>query len=267
MRLAMLGACLLVVMSGCGSDSKSSGSAGSGSSDGGAGGLSFESGLEAGSGASSENSGGVGGLSGSSDLAGAGGLLAGSGSVAANGGPSAGGAGQAAAGQGGAAGQTSTDAGAGAGGTLAEDDGKATEGYEEGVVGTQAMALLSSDAQAQAVCKKAGEEISTSELDKWVSGACALQGVVQEEQGNGTCEDVQKACVSTTPGSSACTKAQFADCVVTADAYVACVKALAEASSTAYSSFTCNTASSQFKAPATPAACTDVISKCPDLNN
>jgi hypothetical protein len=255
MRLAMLGACLLVVMSGCGgSDSKSS----SGSS-GGAGGISFESGGSGSgdlvTGLPNTTDGGLAGAAGSdlvSDtVAGAGAAAGGAGGVAQND------AGQ----------QGSVDQTAAAGGSGAGDAAGPTQGYEAGVTGSEAMALLASDEQAQAVCKKAGEEVSTNNVDKWVSGACALQGVVQEEQGNGTCEDVQKACTSTTPGSTKCTKAQFADCVVTADAYVACVKALAAASVTAYANFDCNTPSSQFTAPATPAVCTDVISKCPDLQN
>jgi hypothetical protein len=172
------------------------------------------------------------------------------------------------AGQGGAAG-SAAGAGAaqgGAGGTPGTvDEVGETRGYEAGVTGGAALALLENDAQAQAVCKKAGELTTQAEIDRWTAGACALEGVSQQEQGNGSCASFQAACVQAAGTASKCTKAQFSDCVVTADAYVACVKAMADAAVAAYSGFTCSTPTSQFKKPATPDACKDVAPRCPNL--
>lgn len=175
------------------------------------------------------------------------------------------------AGKGGAGG--SLDSGAGKGGSGGSLGGAAGKGGAGGAPSGNVTKLgdISNDAQAQAVCDKVKSQIKPADLTVIDRGACTLQGLAGELQGAGDCTKLTAECLEEQKSSESddsCTASDFPSCPdVTVDEFVACAKANLEVSKSYFAKLSCDSQLDDLVDPETPAACSSLFAKCPELGD
>ena len=173
----------------------------------------------------------------------------------------------------GAAGKGGLGGAAGRGGSGGSLGGAAGKGGAGGAPSGNVTRLgdITNDAQAQAVCDKVKSQIKPADLTVIDRGACTLQGLAGELQGAGDCTKLTAECLEEQSGSESddgCTVSDFPSCPdVTVDEFVACAKANLEVSKSYFAKLSCDSQLDDLTDPETPAACSSLFAKCPELND